>query len=61
MNVYLGSRLVNSVELVVEDVPLRIDDLLVLFNVVNANFGVVLLGLKFLKKIMRQLYENNVN
>jgi hypothetical protein len=50
MNIYLGSRLVNSVELVVEDVPLRIDDLLVLFNVVNANFGVVLLGLKFLKK-----------
>ena len=39
----------DPLQLVVEDVPLSIDDLLVLLDVVDADLGVVLFGLQLLE------------
>ena len=45
---HFGARLVDPLQLVVEDVPLGVDDLLVLLDVVDADLSVVLLGLQLL-------------
>ena len=42
----LGTGSADGVQLLVEDVPLGVDDLLVLLDVVDADLGVVLLGLE---------------
>ena len=40
----------NAVQLVVEDIPFGVDDFLVLFDIVHANFGVVFFSLQFLSR-----------